>query len=134
RAFVTQTFRDAFRIAGMGETDHGEDTPAARTTDTPYSDLNEQIEQLLSDHADTIRQRVESLLDSHRIRSLPASSRRRDKILLPAIIDMAAKSAAPPTTAIRLPELVEHIVQRRAYLPLLAEYPETISRSARTVR
>ncbi|NYT46205.1 bifunctional [glutamate--ammonia ligase]-adenylyl-L-tyrosine phosphorylase/[glutamate--ammonia-ligase] adenylyltransferase [Alcaligenaceae bacterium] len=133
RAFVTQTFRDAFRIAGMGETDHGEDTPAARTTDTPYSDLNEQIEQLLGDHADTIRQRVESLLDSHRIRSLPASSRRRVKTLLPAIIDMAAKSATPPTTAIRLLELVEHIVQRSAYLALLAEYPETLARVARIV-
>ncbi|MBF6617388.1 MAG: bifunctional [glutamate--ammonia ligase]-adenylyl-L-tyrosine phosphorylase/[glutamate--ammonia-ligase] adenylyltransferase [Candidimonas sp.] len=133
RAFVTQTFRDAFRIAGMGETDHGEDAPAARTTDTPYSDLNEQIEQLLGDHADTIRQRVESLLDSHRIRSLPASSRRRVKTLLPAIIDMAAKSATPPTTAIRLLELVEHIVQRSAYLALLAEYPETLARVARIV-
>lgn len=132
RGLVAQTFRNAFRIAGMGGDDDIDPVP---TLETPEhcGDLDKHIRQLLGEEADAVCQRVESLLDGHRIRSLPATSRQRVETLLPAIISTAAQSAAPATTAFRLLELVEHIAQRSAYLALLAEYPETLARVARIV-
>lgn len=131
RAFVAQTFRDAFRIAGMG----GDDTTTAikRHTETPCTDLDAHIQQHIIRNGDTVCNRVNSLLEGHRIRSLSSSSRKRLDALLPAIIEAAGKTAEPDTTAIRLLELVENIAQRSAYLALLAEYPETLARVARIV-
>ncbi|NYT66506.1 bifunctional [glutamate--ammonia ligase]-adenylyl-L-tyrosine phosphorylase/[glutamate--ammonia-ligase] adenylyltransferase [Alcaligenaceae bacterium] len=132
RALVTLTFNDAFRIAGVGdESDHA--TPQPQHAATPTTSLSEHISQHLGEHADTINRQVETLLDSHRIRSLPATSRKRLKALLPAIINTAVATDQPVTTATRLLTLVEHIAQRSAYLALLAEYPETLARVARIV-
>ncbi|MBP6020450.1 MAG: bifunctional [glutamate--ammonia ligase]-adenylyl-L-tyrosine phosphorylase/[glutamate--ammonia-ligase] adenylyltransferase [Burkholderiaceae bacterium] len=131
RALVTLTFRDAFRIAGVGgDEDHAAaDIPESAAT----VDLSEQIAQQLGEQAATVSRHVETLLDSHRMRSLPATSRKRLKALLPAIINTAVATEQPVTTATRLLTLVEHIAQRSAYLALLAEYPETLARVARIV-
>ena len=131
RSFVAQTFRDAFRIAGMG----GEETAAAAKlqAETPCADIDAHIHQHIAANADTVCSRMNSLLDSHRIRSLSATSRKRLDALLPAIIEAAGKTGAPDVTAVRLLELVENIAQRSAYLALLAEYPETLARVARIV-
>lgn len=132
RALVTNTFRDAFRLAGVG----GDEDHAAASAPAPGSsaaNLSEHITQQLGEQADTINRQVETLLDSHRIRSLPATSRKRLKALLPAIINTAVTTGQPATTATRLLTLVEHIAQRSAYLALLAEYPETLARVARIV-
>lgn len=132
REFVEQSFRNAFRIAGLG----GEDEHAHTTHDlaaAPGNNLVEHIEQQLGDLAPAICQRVEALLDSHRLRSLPTNSRKRVKALLPAIISIAAKTSHPDQTTIRLLTLVENIAQRSAYLALLAEYPDTLARVARIV-
>lgn len=144
RAFVEQTFRNAFRIAGMGGDDDGnavDDTTTTRAPQAPgqpdaesqYDDLAEHIALHMGDDAAVISQRVEALLDSHRIRSLPGTSRKRLKALLPKMITAAAGTADPQQTAIRLLTLVENIAQRSAYLALLAEYPETLARVARIV-
>src|SRR5690606_32133518 len=101
--------------------------------DQPCGDLAEHIQAAIGDQADTVCKRVDSLVDGHRIRSLPQLSRRRLETLLPAVITAAGKTDDPATTAIRLLELVEHIAQRSAYLALLAEYPETLARVARIV-
>lgn len=132
RAFVAQTFRDAFRIAGMGDND---DAGAAlgNQSEAPCADLAEHIQQTIGERPDTICERVDSLLDGHRIRSLPSTSRKRVEALLPAIVSAAGKTGDPHATAVRLLDLVEHIAQRSAYLALLAEYPETLARVARIV-
>src|SRR5690606_14993309 len=132
RAFVSQTFRNAFRIAGMGGDEETETAPKA-DNDKPCADLNDQIQQDIGDQAQAICKRVDSLLDSHRIRSLSTTSRKRVEALLPVIISQASRTEQPETTAARLLTLVEHIAQRSAYLALLAEYPETLARVTRIV-
>lgn len=132
RHFVAQTFRNAFRIAGMGGDDDGGETPRGFAPE-PCADLTGHIEQNIGAQSEAICRRVDALLDSHRIRSLPKTSRKRVEDLLPAIMSAAGKTETPDITATRLLELVEQIAQRSAYLALLAEYPETLARVARIV-
>ncbi|HEY9281347.1 MAG TPA: bifunctional [glutamate--ammonia ligase]-adenylyl-L-tyrosine phosphorylase/[glutamate--ammonia-ligase] adenylyltransferase, partial [Eoetvoesiella sp.] len=131
RAFVTQAFRNAFRIAGMGDADEIESAAGNNVSDC--TSLSEHIHLQLGEQTDQLTHRIDSLLESHRIRTLPSTSRRRVEALLPAAISAAAKTAQPQQTAIRLFNLIEHIAQRSAYLALLAEYPETLARVARIV-
>ena len=137
RAFVAQTFRNAFRLAGMGETEDAP-APAAGTAcatgngeHDAESRLAEQIRAAFGDEADDLLRRAESLLDSHRVRSLPDSSRRRLEALLPAAVQAAQQTPAPRQATVRLFDLIETIAQRSAYLALLAEYPDTLARVAR---
>lgn len=130
RSFVSDTFRNAFRLAGMGETEENPPSEPARQSD---SDILEQIRAQIPEHAQALCDRVDTFLDSHKIRSLPRTSRKRVEALLPAIITASAKSVEPHTTAARLLELVDNIAQRSAYLALLAEYPETLARVTRIV-
>ncbi|GAB1578441.1 bifunctional [glutamate--ammonia ligase]-adenylyl-L-tyrosine phosphorylase/[glutamate--ammonia-ligase] adenylyltransferase [Bordetella petrii] len=138
RAFVSQMFRNAFRLAGMGDADDN-GTPsmavaaAAGANGDAESQLAEQIRQAYGDAADDLLRRAESLLDSHRVRSLPESSRRRLEALLPAALAAARQTGAPAQAAVRLLDLIETIAQRSAYLALLAEFPDTLARVARMV-
>lgn len=142
RAFVAQAFRDAFRMAGMGD-DNGPVTaaPRAPTNTTPRTGTDTQADKTDAHTAgdsrstalDDIDQRAEALLDSHKIRSLPRTSRKRVEALIPGVILAARKTDTPAQTAMRLLDLVEQIAQRSAYLALLAEYPETLARVARIV-
>ncbi len=124
RAYVSRCFQDAFRIAGMGGDATAEDTPAAPDAGSAaLSDTQAQDMQV----------RIDALLDSHRIQSLPRTSRQRLQALLPGLMQAATRTDDPPATLQRLLNLVEHIAQRSAYLALLAEYPETLARVARIV-
>jgi len=127
RSFVAQAFRNAFRIAGMGD-DRVKAAPAA----IPPEDA-ENAPPPADGPSEAVSQRIDALLDSHRIRSLPRTSRKRVEALMPGIIQAAGKADNPQQTAIRLLDLVEHVAQRSAYLALLAEYPETLARVARIV-
>lgn len=131
RAFVSETFRNAFRLAGMGEAD--EKNHAQPSQRNEESDILEQIRTQIPQQAEALCQRVDAFLDSNRVRSLPHTSRKRVEALLPAIIAASVKSVEPHATATRLLELVENIAQRSAYLALLAEYPETLARVTRIV-
>ncbi|PLC49254.1 bifunctional [glutamate--ammonia ligase]-adenylyl-L-tyrosine phosphorylase/[glutamate--ammonia-ligase] adenylyltransferase [Pollutimonas subterranea] len=133
RAFVEQNFRNAFRLAGMGgDDDNGDDTSPTHA-EAPCSNLADHIRLHLGTQAPAICQRVDALMDSHRIRSLPATSRKRVESLLPSIISIAGQTKQAQETTIRLLTLVENIAQRSAYLALLAEYPDTLARVARIV-
>src|SRR3546814_5224931 len=96
RAFVSRTFRNAFRIAGMGS-DDSDDAPPSQA-EPPCADLNDHIQQRTGEQAQAISRRVEAFLDSHRIRSLSGTSRKRVEALLPVIVDMAARTETPETT------------------------------------
>lgn len=134
RALVNQTFRNAFRLAGVGgDDDTIEEESTPDVVPNPTISLQSHIKDCMGADADNVVRHVDSLLDSHRIRSLPVNSRKRLKTLLPALITTAANTEHPANTAIRLLTLVEHIAQRSAYLALLAEYPETLARVARIV-
>ncbi len=138
RAFVSQTFRNVFRIMGMGEEDtapaaNGADASPAQEESDSESELTGQIRQAFGDDAQDLLRRAETLTGSHRVRSLPESSRRRMDVLLPAALRAALQTPAPLEAAVRLFDLIEKIAQRSAYLALLAEYPDTLARVARMV-
>ena len=139
REFVSQTFRNVFRIMGMGETEEPPPAPgavqASSTEDDPDDncELAGQIRQAFGESAQDLLRRTETLLNSHRIRSLPESSRKRMDVLLPAALRAARQTPAPLEAAVRLFDLIEKIAQRSAYLALLAEYPDTLARVARMV-
>lgn len=131
RERVNDAFQDAFRIAGVS-------TPTAQRVDraAPQADEHDMsafIHEHMGDNAQTVCERMNAMLSSHRIRSLPVVSRRRLEQLLPALLAAAAGTESPAATAVRLFELVEHIAQRSAYMALLAEYPETLARVTRIV-
>ncbi len=145
RKFVAETFRNAFRIAGLAdETDQDQTTPTGSAGDTvksqgtlagaqtidPASNL-EQVIQYFGDDSAELTRRVESFLDSHRVRSLSVNSRGRVETILPIAFRAALQTLSPLTAALKLLDLVEAIAQRSAYLALLAEYPETMARIAR---
>ncbi|CAB5517005.1 Bifunctional glutamine synthetase adenylyltransferase/adenylyl-removing enzyme [Achromobacter anxifer] len=139
RQFVSRTFRNVFRLVGMGDAE--EQTPAPGSIDPgtgqdePDSscELAEQISQAFGDDAQDLLRRTETLLGSHRVRSLPESSRKRMDALLPAALRAALQTPAPLQATVRLFDLIEKIAQRSAYLALLAEYPDTLARVARMV-
>lgn len=132
RRQVSAIFNDAFRIAGMSAP-----AAAAKSGTTPQpadtTSLPDYISSHMGEAAEAVCRRLEAMLSSHRIRSLPNVSRRRLDRLLPALLAAAAGTENPGTTAIRLFDLVEHIAQRSAYMALLAEYPETLARVTRIV-
>jgi len=138
RTFVSQTFRNVFRMVGMGEEESApaatpDTAPASQDEPDSESELSDQIRQAFGNDADDLLRRAQTLSGSHRVRSLPESSRRRMEILLPAALRAALQTPAPHEAAVRLFDLIEKIAQRSAYLALLAEYPDTLARVARMV-
>ncbi len=127
RSFVSQAFRNAFRIAGMQDPETASSEPA------PEADLETRLQDCLGQDCGVIGQRMQTLLESPRLRSLQRTSRDRVKALMPRLLEASASTAHPVQTATRLLDLVEAIAPRSAYLALLAEYPDTLARVARIV-
>lgn len=144
RTFVAETFRNAFRLAGLGdETGVGQNNQASTASPgasvktvakvaeiDPASSL-EQVITFFGEDAVELTRRTESFLDSHRVRSLSANSRSRVDNILPIAMRAALQTPSPMVAALKLLDLIEAIAQRSAYLALLAEYPETMARIAR---
>ncbi len=139
RAFVAETFRNVFRLAGISE--ESEETRLSAgllpgkpvqgsSTEAECRELEGEISKF-SEHAAELTARVESFLDSHRIRGLPTNSRNRVEALLPIAMRAAQQTPSPMAAALRLLDLIEAVAQRSAYLALLAEFPETMLRVAR---
>ena len=127
--FVANTFRDAFRIVGLDDKD-----TASEPTLAGESDQTSSLEAILArfgSESEALTARVESFLQGHRIRGLSSTSRQRIDTLLPLALGVAQHTVQPLTAALRLLDLIEAISQRSAYLALLAEYPETMTRVAR---
>lgn len=135
RTFVAETFRNAFRMAGLLDdaSTHDAKQPG-ETSDENDGEALTELEKTISSfgqQAPELTRRVESFLESHRIRSLATVSRNRVDAVLPNALRAALKTPVPMVAAIKLMDLVESIAQRSAYLALLAEYPETLARVAR---
>ncbi len=134
RDFVEQTFRDAFRIAGLGDDSPITSSPQAGQRPVVQATEGSLLEQNITkfgDQAPALTTRIESFLDGHRIRALSTSSRNRIDTLLPIALEAARQTSQPMIAALRLLDLIESISQRSAYVALLAEYPETLARIAR---
>lgn len=124
RRMVGETFKNAFRLAGLSqETSDPEDQPSTPQTST--------LEQALSDygnHSEELIKRIDVFLNSHRISGLSTQSRARIDSLLPMVLAISKPYKNPDRAVINMLELVETIAQRSAYLALLMEYPDTLSR------
>ena len=147
RAFVEDTFKNAFRLAGLGEVTEekvvrknvvsdnlltvgqsGSQTAQVGTAEA--CGLDEIIAGFGEESAELGR-RVESFFGSHRIRSLSANARKRVDTLLPIALRAANDTSHPLAAALHMLDMIETIAQRSAYLALLAEYPDTVARVAR---
>ncbi len=143
RQFVEATFRDVFQMTGLrAGSDSATTTPSRNTggesdASLSHEDADRQLAQAIRKHlpdsADALLARVAGLLGSPRIRALPDRSRSRLDTLLPAAVEAAIATRAPAVALARLLDLIEQIAQRRVYLTLLAEYPQTLARVARMV-
>lgn len=138
RDFVAQTFRNAFRIAGL-EDDRASvdrapsDQSLQSLAPSPLAEgsVLEQNITKFGDQASALTTRIDNFLEGHRIRALSTTSRNRIDTLLPIALHAALQTQQPIVTALRLLDLIESIAQRSAYVALLAEYPETLARIAR---
>ncbi len=121
RAFVHQSFQDAFRLAGV-----------EKKTTVSAPKRSTKLDPQPSHDADphSLEQESTRLLGSHRIQRLPAYSLTRLQELLPLVRKAAAQTSDPLETNKRLHHLLEHIANRSSYLALLLEYPDTIQRLA----
>ncbi|GAA5233867.1 bifunctional [glutamate--ammonia ligase]-adenylyl-L-tyrosine phosphorylase/[glutamate--ammonia-ligase] adenylyltransferase [Verticiella sediminum] len=133
RDFVEATFRDVFCITGL----QGADARPGGTAEPDSAPSDERLSELarqgFGDTAPAALDRVQRLLETPRVRSLPDSSRARLEDLLPAALQAAAGTVNPSVTLGRLCDLFEQIAQRRVYLTLLAEYPQALARVARMI-
>jgi len=140
RTLVNNTFRDAFRLAGLnaGHFSKPESTqPQSKKTDPAVAvssvqdmDSLEELLQKFGQNQQEVQRRIELFLDSHKIRSLSAHSRQRIDELLPLIVSASLGTQAAATTCFRLLDLVETIAQRSAYLALMVEFPAILARVA----
>jgi glutamate-ammonia-ligase adenylyltransferase len=159
RDFVSSVFHDAFRIAGLAHADARETNPTTSTQKTtklesPKVTVNlldkiqeskdlslaentelalERALNLFTLDQDNVRNRVTRFLDSPRIRAASNQSRGRLDTLLPKALSAASEAKNPVKTAFGTLDLLETIVQRSAYLALLAEYPDTLIRVTRMI-
>ena len=72
--------------------------------------------------------RLEGARASQRYRQLSEASRERYDALLPRIIELAARAAAPEAALSRALDLLEAICRRGSYLALLHEYPQALEK------
>jgi [glutamine synthetase] adenylyltransferase / [glutamine synthetase]-adenylyl-L-tyrosine phosphorylase len=81
-------------------------------------------------HPDDIDRRLRSLRASRRYREMPASSQSQLDRLIPLAVEAAAAELSPDTTLARMLDLLESVSRRSAYLALLEEYPQALTRLA----
>lgn len=146
RKFVHTLFCDVFHLAGLpparptrngnGPSGQGEPVPANGSL-VPTLDAETRfmqcIQERLPDLAEQLVPRASRIFDSPRIRALSQTSRQRLAQVLPGVVDAAASTRAPADALMRLLDIIEEIAQRRVYLTLFAEYPQTLARVARMV-
>ena len=77
--------------------------------------------------------RLAALRASQRYALLPADSKRRLDLLIPALARASSATPDPGATLARGVDLVEAIASRAAYLALLAENPKALERVARII-
>ena len=77
-----------------------------------------------------VQRRLSALRASSRYRQMPAASQSRLERLAPLVVQTAAEHANRDATLERMLQLLESVSRREAYLALLEEYPQALSRVA----
>jgi glutamate-ammonia-ligase adenylyltransferase len=127
RAAVTRHFGDIF-----ASSPDGEHALAHLWQETP-ADIEKTIDALATlgfQQPRDIEQRLRGLRSGNRYREMPAESQSRLDRLVPLAIEAAASGQDPDTTLDRLLGLLDSVSRRGAYLALLLEYPQALSRLA----
>ncbi|AUL99337.1 bifunctional glutamine synthetase adenylyltransferase/deadenyltransferase [Rhodocyclaceae bacterium] len=129
RSIVSRHFNDVFGDPSDGE--HALDDVWACAGD---------IEQCLPVLAElgyrdpqAAAERLAAIRNAPRYRQLPNNIRSRFDALMPRVVDVAAHSKTPDDTLARCLDLMEAISRRGAYLALLQQYPQALSRVAELV-
>lgn len=77
-----------------------------------------------------VQRRLSALRSSSRYRQMPAVSQSRLERLAPLVVQAAAEHVNRDATLERMLELLESVSRREAYLALLEQYPQALSRVA----
>lgn len=77
-----------------------------------------------------VQRRLSALRSSSRYRQMPAVSQSRLERLVPLVVQAAAEHTNRDATLERMLELLESVSRREAYLALLEQYPQALSRVA----
>ncbi len=132
RARVAGVFDGIFAATPGGE--HALAHLWPETTDTNEAADTEKCVQTLTElgyrHPDEIDRRLRSMRAGSRYRQMPAASQSQLDRLIPLTIEAAAAERNPDTTLERLLDLLESVSRRSAYLALLEEYPQALTRLA----
>ncbi|HKO88109.1 MAG TPA: bifunctional [glutamate--ammonia ligase]-adenylyl-L-tyrosine phosphorylase/[glutamate--ammonia-ligase] adenylyltransferase [Burkholderiales bacterium] len=126
RAAVTRHFEDVFaeQAADSNESscvwsaNAADDGPSARLSALGFNDIAAALA------------RLESFRKNHRYQTLPNQSQVRVDALVPAFIEAAARTSTPDATLARAIDFLESITRRAAYLALLQESPQALTRVA----
>jgi glutamate-ammonia-ligase adenylyltransferase len=127
RAAVTRHFGDIF-----ASSPDGEHALAHLWQETP-ADIEKTAGALATlgfQQPRDIEQRLRGMRSGSRYREMPAESQSRLDRLVPLAIEAAASCKDPDTTLERLLDLLDSVSRRGAYLALLLEFPQALSRLA----
>ncbi len=113
--------------------------PPAKPLDTPAlwppgADLESNLVEAGFDQPEAVASRLQSVHKRLANRALSAEGHRRLERLMPLLLDEAGRHDPPDTGLDQLLELIDQISRRSAYLALLYERPETLSRLVRVFR
>lgn len=78
--------------------------------------------------ADAALARLAAARASPRYAQLPEASRERYDVLLPRVIELAARAGTPEVALVRTLDLLDAISRRSSYLALLYEYPQALEK------
>jgi glutamate-ammonia-ligase adenylyltransferase len=89
--------------------------------------LGRQLEHLGYEHPDRLAARVTGMRTGSRYRQMPASGQARIDVLLPRVLETAARLQNRDAAVESLLDLIESIGRRESYLTLLVEYPQALA-------
>lgn len=129
RAAVTRHFNEIFAAAPAQE-----DALSAVWQDAAGNDGSEHGAALLTklgfSDAAAVQRRLAALRQSARYRQMAVASQTRFERLVPVVLEAAAAQANRDATLERMLQLLESVSRREAYLTLLEQYPQALTRVA----
>ncbi len=129
RTLVARHFEQVF-----SEPDEGRHTLATIWDGSASSDeALERLSTLGFRRPKALLDRLQSFRQSARYHQLPASNRERLDALGPRLFDAAAATGAPDAAWLRTLDFLETISRRGAYLALLQQYPQALSKLAELI-
>ncbi|MBI3374147.1 MAG: bifunctional [glutamate--ammonia ligase]-adenylyl-L-tyrosine phosphorylase/[glutamate--ammonia-ligase] adenylyltransferase [Betaproteobacteria bacterium] len=125
------------RVATHFQAVFAEDDARVSPFDDAWQDDARAVAEVLAQHgyrdAQGCARRIVATRASQRYTLLPDASRRRFDSLVPQLAAAATRTASPDATLLRGLDLIEAVARRAAYLALLAEHPQALSRVARMI-